>query len=62
MLNIYGSLGFASCALFLARVVLVRTALLIMQAIPQAAASAAVFIARRVDGAAGLRWVLKRCR
>jgi uncharacterized membrane protein len=52
----------AGQAFMMAAVTLVPTALLFMQAIPQAAAPAAVIIGMLVNGAVGLRWVVKHCR
>lgn len=43
-------------------VTVVPTALLFMQAIPESVAPAAVIIAMLVNGAVGLRWVMRRCR
>ena len=52
----------AGQAFMMTAVTVVPTALLFMQAIPRAAAPAAVIIAMLVNGGVGLRWVVKRCR
>lgn len=52
----------AGQAFMMAAVALAPTALLFMQALPRAVAPAAVIIAMLVNGAVGLRWVVKRCR
>lgn len=52
----------AGQAFMMTAVSVVPTTLLFMQAIPQEAAPAAVIIAILVNGAVGLRWVMKRCR
>ncbi|HSN17548.1 MAG TPA: SdpI family protein [Gammaproteobacteria bacterium] len=52
----------AGQAFMMTAVALVPTSLLFMQAIPQGAAPAAVIIGMLVNGAVGLRWVVKNCR
>lgn len=52
----------AGQAFMMTAVTVVPTSLLFMQAIPQDVAPAAVIIAMLVNGAVGLRWVMKRCR
>lgn len=52
----------AGQAFMMTAVTVVPTSLLFMQAIPQEVAPSAVIIAMLVNGAVGLRWVMKRCR
>ena len=52
----------AGQAFMMAAVALAPTSLLFMQAIPETAAPAAVIIGMLVNGAVGLRWVVKNCR